>query len=136
MAIVFIFILIWRTPMPFKPGQIANPYGRPKKSADPRSEMMEEFCTEHRQEIKQVAEDILKDALAGEIWAKKEIAKYCFPTPGTFVSVTKDEKTEVKILAAHFVQSLTEDERRTFMQLYLKAQKSYNPMAMMESKAE
>jgi len=122
--------------MPFKPGQIANPYGRPKKSADPRSEMMEEFCTENRQEIKQVAQDILKDALAGEIWAKKEIAKYCFPTPGTFVSVTKEEKSEVKILAAHFVQSLTEDERRTFMQLYLKAQKSYNPMAMMESKAE
>ena len=122
--------------MPFKPGQIANPYGRPKKSADPRSEMMEEFCTENRQEIKQVAQDILKDALAGEIWAKKEIAKYCFPTPGTFVSVSKEEKTEVKILAAHFVQSLTEDERRTFMQLYLKAQKYYNPRAMMESKSE
>lgn len=37
-----------------------------------------------------------------------------------------DEKNkEVKILAAEFVKALTEDERRTFMQLYLKANKTY-----------
>ena len=122
--------------MPFKPGQIANPHGRPKKSADPRSELMEKMSQVHAQDLEAVYGLMFKHALQDEVWAIREVAKYFFPTPGTFVSVSKEEKSEVKILAAHFVQSLTEDERRTFMQLYLKAQKSYNPMAMMESKTE
>jgi len=34
---------------------------------------------------------------------------------------TEEKNKEVKIAAAEFVQALTEDERRTFMRLYLKA---------------
>ncbi|CAK9254185.1 unnamed protein product [Sphagnum jensenii] len=121
--------------MGFKPGQSGNPLGRAKKPIDPRSEIMQEICQENREDLKTIGKSIIDSALRGEVWAIKESAKLFFPTPGTFVSVTKEEKSEVKILAAHFVQSLTEDERRTFMQLYLKAQKSYNPMAMMEPKS-
>ena len=121
--------------MGFKPGVVTNPHGRPKKAADPRSELMEKMSKVHEQDLETVYGLMFKHALQDEVWAIREVAKYFFPTPGTFVSVTKDEKTEVKILAAHFVQSLTEDERRTFMQLYLKAQKSYNPMAMMDAKS-
>jgi len=121
--------------MGFKPGVVTNPHGRPKKAADPRSELMEKMSNIHSQDLETVYGLLFKHALQDEVWAIREVAKYFFPTPGTFVSVTKEEKSEVKILAAHFVQSLTEDERRTFMQLYLKAQKSYNPMAMMESQS-
>lgn len=121
--------------MAFKPGQSGNPLGRAKKTPDPRSEIMQEICQENRDKLKLIGESIIDSALKGEVWAMKESAKLFFPTPGTFVSVSKEEKSEVKILAANFVQSLTEDERRTFMQLYLKAQKSYNPMAMMDAKS-
>jgi hypothetical protein len=38
---------------------------------------------------------------------------------------TEEKNKEVKIAAAQFVQALTEDERRTFMQLYLKANQRY-----------
>jgi hypothetical protein len=121
--------------MAFKPGQSGNPLGRAKKPIDPRSEIMQEICHENRDKLKLIGESIIDSAVKGEVWAIKESAKLFFPTPGTFVSVSKDEKTEIKILAANFVQSLTEDERRTFMQLYLKAEKSFNPMAMMESQS-
>ena len=121
--------------MPFKPGVVTNPNGRPKKSADPRSEIMEKMSKVHGQDLETIYSLLFKHALQDEVWAIREVAKYFFPTPGTFVSVSKEEKSEVKILAAHFVQSLTEDERRTFMQLYLKAQKFYNPMAMMDQKS-
>jgi hypothetical protein len=121
--------------MAFKPGQSGNPLGRAKKPIDPRSEIMQEICHENRDKLKLIGESIIDSAVKGEVWAIKESAKLFFPTPGTFVSVSKDEKTEIKILAANFVQSLTEEERRTFMQLYLKAEKSFNPMAMMESQS-
>lgn len=121
--------------MAFKPGQSGNPLGRAKKPIDPRSEIMQEICHENRDKLKLIGESIIDSAVKGEVWAIKESAKLFFPTPGTFVSVSKDEKTEIKILAANFVQSLTEDERRTFMQLYLKAEKSFNPLAMMESQS-
>jgi hypothetical protein len=122
--------------MTFLPGNNANPKGRPKKPVDYRSALMQETCYKHRGDIKKVSKIAFNEAKKGIPWAVKLCMEYFFPKPGTFVSVSTDEKKEVRILAANFVQSLTEDERRTFMQLYLKGQQPAKAMPTIESTAE
>lgn len=123
----------------FKPGQIGNPYGRYGKTGkpvDPRSEMMAKFCKKNRRKLTQVAEDILKDALAGEIWARKEIAKYCFPTPGTFVSITKEDTKEVNVLIQHARENLTHEEEQTLWNLLQKRKKGIPAFGVIETQEE
>ena len=122
--------------MTFLPGNNANPKGRPKKPVDYLSALMQETCYKHRGDIKKVAKIAFAEAKKGIPWAVKLCMEYFFPKPGTFVSVSTDEKKEVRILAANFVQSLTEDERRTFMQLYLKGQQPMKPVTTIDSPAE
>jgi hypothetical protein len=122
--------------MTFIPGNNANPKGRPKKPVDYRSALMQETCYKHRRDIKKVAKIAFNEAKKGIPWAVKLCMEYFFPKPGTFVSVSTDEKKEVRILAANFVQSLTEDERRTFMQLYLKGQQPMKAVTTIDSPAE
>ena len=122
--------------MTFLPGNNANPKGRPKKPVDYRSALMQETCYKHRGDIKKVAKIAFNEAKKGIPWAVKLCMEYFFPKPGTFVSVSTDEKKEVRILAASFVQSLSEAERKTLMQLYLKSQQPIKAMPTIESSAE
>ena len=109
--------------MPFKLGQVANPHGRPKKPADPRSEIMQEMSKKHRGDIKKVGKMIFKEALSGKPWAMKEVAKYFFPVPGTFVSVSREETKEINVMVNTFTNALTHEEQQTFLKLWMKSKK-------------
>ncbi len=75
--------------MPFKPGNKANPHGRPRKKPDARSEMLEELCKKHRGDIEKVVEVAIKKALKGEDKAIKLVMDMFVPKPGTFAPVEK-----------------------------------------------
>ena len=107
--------------MTFSPGQSGNPSGRPRKPGDPRSEDLQEFCRIHREDIRRVGEIVLKRALRDdEPWAVKLCMEYFYPKPGTFVSVTREETKEVNI---GFMESLSSEERQTFLRLWMKSKK-------------
>lgn len=77
--------------MPFKPGNNANPNGRPRKAVDPRSEMMLEYCKKNHRKIEQVGDIVLKKALKDEeSWAIKLAAEMFYPKAGTFAPAEKN----------------------------------------------
>ena len=106
--------------MPFKPGQSGNPLGR-AKHVDPRSQDLEVFCREHRQDIKKVGEIVLRRAVENEEpWAIKLCMEYFYPKPGTFVTVSKEENTEVNF---NVNNALSYEDQQTFLKLWLKSKK-------------
>jgi hypothetical protein len=109
--------------MPFKPEQSGNPQGRPKR-IDPRSQEMQEFCKEHRQDIKRVGEIALKKAIEDEEpWAIKLCMEYFYPKPGTFVAISKEESKEVSLKVDGFVNALPFEEQQIFLKLWMKIKK-------------
>ena len=106
--------------MPFKPGQSGNPLGRPRHT-DPRSEDLQRFCKEHRDDIKRVGEIALERALTDrEPWAIKLCMEYFYPKPGTFVAISKEESKEVSL---NFVNALPYEDQQTFLKLWMKVKK-------------
>ena len=123
----------------FKPGQVANPYGRHGKAGkniDPRSKMMAKFCKKNSRKLGQLAQDMLEDALKGDRFCRKEIGKYCFPTPGTFVSITKEDTKEVNVLIQHARENLTHEEEQTLWNLLQKRKKGIPAFGVSENKEE
>jgi len=106
--------------MAFKPGQSGNPFGRPRR-VDPRSQEVQEFCKEHREDIKKVGEVALKHAvLNDEPWAVKLCLEYFYPKPGTFVAISKEESKEVNL---NFINALPYEEQQTFLRIWMKCKK-------------
>ena len=106
--------------MPFKPGQSGNPLGR-NKHVDPRSQDLQSFCREHQQDIKKVGEIALKRAVEKEEpWAIRLCMEYFYPKPGTFVSISKEENTEINF---NVNNSLSYEDQQTFLKLWLKSKK-------------
>jgi hypothetical protein len=118
--------------MVFKPGQSGNPLGRAKR-IDPRSQDMQEFCKEHRQDIKQVGEIALKKAIEDqEPWAIKLCLEYFYPKPGTFVAISREETQEVSLKVDGFVNALPFDEQQTFLKLWMKIKKGVKAFPVIE----
>ncbi len=106
--------------MVFKPGNNANPLGRPRH-IDPRSHDLHAFCQEHRQDIKKVGEIALQEAIENrQPWAVKLCMEYFYPKPGTYVTMSKEETTEVKV---NLTQALSLEEQQTFLKLWLKSKR-------------
>lgn len=109
--------------MPYKPGQSGNPLGRPRR-IDPRSQEVEEFCREHRDDIKKVGEVALRRAVVNEEpWAVKLCMEYFYPRPGTFVAISKEESKEVNLKIDNFVHALPYEDQQTFLKLWMKIKK-------------
>jgi len=105
--------------MPYKPGQSGNPLGRPRRR-DPRSEDLQQFCKERRDDIRRVGEIALKKAVKDEEpWAIKLCMEYFYPKPGTFVAISKEETKEVSLN----VNGLSHEDRQTFLKLWMKSKK-------------
>ena len=106
--------------MVFKPGQSGNLLGRPRHT-DPRSEDLQRFCKEHRDDIKRVGEIALERALTDrEPWAIKLCMEYFYPKPGTFVAISKEESKEVNL---NFINALPYEDQQTFLKLWMKSKK-------------
>jgi len=109
--------------MTFKPGQSGNPFGRPRR-IDPRSQEVQEFCREHREDIKKVGEVALKHAVMNEEpWAVKLCMEYFYPRPGTFVAISKEESKEVNLKVDSFIHALPYEDQQAFLKLWMKARK-------------
>jgi len=109
--------------MTFKPGQSGNPLGR-AKHIDPRSEDLQRFCKERRDDIRKVGEIALKRAVKNEEpWAIKLCMEYFYPKPGTFVAISKEESREVSLKLDSFVNGLSHEDQQTFLKLWIKSKK-------------
>ena len=109
--------------MTFKPGQSGNPLGR-AKHIDPRSEDLQRFCKERRDDIRKVGEIALKRAVEKEEpWAIKLCMEYFYPKPGTFVAISKEESKEVSLKLDSFVSALAYEDQQTFLKLWMKSKK-------------
>ncbi len=112
--------------MTFIPGKSGNPLGRPKR-VDPRSQRLEAFCHKHQADIDKVGEIALKKAIEKEEpWAIKLCMEYFYPKPGTCVSVNKEQTTEINVNLSSFTQALSFDDKKTFLDLWMKSKKG-NP---------
>ena len=109
--------------MTFKPGQSGNPLGR-AKHIDPRSEDLQRFCKERRDDIRKVGDIALKRAIKNEEpWAIKLCMEYFYPKPGTFVAISKEESREVSLKLDSFVNGLSHEDQQTFLKLWIKSKK-------------
>jgi hypothetical protein len=126
MGVVFIVELRKRKHMPFKPGQSGNPLGR-AKHIDPRSEDLQQFCKERRDDIRRVGEIALKKATESqEPWAIKLCMEYFYPKPGTFVAISKEESKEVSF---NFINALPYEDQQTFLKIWMKSKKGIIPFS-------
>ena len=119
--------------MPYKPGQSGNPLGRPRRR-DPRSEDLQGFCKEHRDDIKRVGEIAMKKAVKDEEpWAIKLCMEYFYPKPGTFVAISKEESKEVNL---NFINALPYEDQQTFLKLWMKSKKGTSAFSAIENMTE
>ncbi len=122
--------------MVFKPGNKANPWGRPRH-IDPRSHDLQAFCQEHRQDIKKVGEIALQAAIDHkEPWAVKLCMEYFYPKPGTYVAISKEENTEINLTLNSLTQNLTLEDQQTFLKLWLKSKRGIPAFATQVEKDE
>ena len=106
--------------MAYKPGESGNLLGRPRR-IDPRSEDLQRFCKERRDDIKRVGEIALKKAIESqEPWAIKLCMEFFYPKPGTFVAVSKEETHEVSF---NFINALPYEDQQTFLKIWMKSKK-------------
>jgi hypothetical protein len=110
-------------PMTFMPGKSGNPLGRTPR-IDPRSEDLQVFCKLHQQDIRKVGEIALRRAIEKEEpWAIKLCMEYFYPKPGTYVSVNKEQTTEVNVNLSSFTQALSFEDKKTFLDLWMKSKR-------------
>jgi hypothetical protein len=118
--------------MPYKPGQSGNPLGRPRRR-DPRSEDLQQFCKERRDDIRRVGEIALKKAVKDEEpWAIKLCMEYFYPKPGTFVAISKEETKEVSLN----LNGLSHEDQQTFLKLWMKSKKGIPSFSTIEQMPE
>jgi hypothetical protein len=109
--------------MPFIPGQSGNPLGRAKK-IDYRSQELQVFFQEHRQDIKKIGEIAIKHALVNEeAWAVKLCMEHFYPKPGTTVAISKEETKEVNVNVSNFADSLSFEDKQAFLKMWLKSKR-------------
>ena len=118
--------------MGYKPGQSGNPNGRPRR-IDPRSQDLDAFCKNHRQDIQQVGEIALEKAIKDqEPWAIKLCMEYFYPKPGTFVAISREENTEVSLKIESFVNALPFEDQQTFLKLWMKSKKGISAFSSID----
>lgn len=118
--------------MVFKPGQSGNPLGR-AKHIDPRSEDLQRFCKERRDDIRRVGEIALERAVTDkEPWAIKLCMEYFYPKPGTFVAISKEESKEVSLKIDSFVNALPYEDQQTFLKLWMKSKKGIHAFSAID----
>lgn len=126
--------------MVFKPGQSGNPLGRALERAkhrDPRSEDLQRFCKERKDDIRRVGEIALKRAVKDEEpWAIKLCMEYFYPKPGTFVAISKEESREVSLKLDSFVDGLTYEDQQTFLKLWIKSKKGISSFPIIDQMPE
>lgn len=109
--------------MPFISGQSGNPLGRAKR-IDPRSQDLQEFCLKHRADIAKAGEIVIRKAIVDEEpWALKLTLEYFYPKPGTAVFVTKEETQEINVNVSSFADSLSSEDKQTFLRIWLKSKR-------------
>ena len=109
--------------MPFKPGVVTNPHGRPRV-VDPRSQDLKEFCLKHRADIAKAGEIVIRKAVVDEEpWALKLTLEYFYPKPGTAVFVTKEETKEINLNVSSFADSLSSEDKQVFLKMWLKSKR-------------
>ena len=119
--------------MGFQARNNANPLGRPRHT-DPRSEDLQRFCKERRDDIRKVGEIALKRAVEKEEpWAIKLCMEYFYPKPGTFVAISKEESKEVSLKLDSFVNALPWEDQQTFLKLWMKSKKCISAFSTIES---
>lgn len=118
--------------MAFKPGISGNPKGRPKKSTTAPQEV-QDFIKEYQHDIKKAGALVLKYATEHEEpWALKLCLEYFYPKPGTYSVMTKEETTEVNL---NINQTLSLEDQRTFLQLWMKSKRGLPAFGTSETPA-
>lgn len=109
--------------MVFKPGNNANPAGRPRKRIDSRSEMVQEFCKKNEKSIESVAKLLLNKALKEELpWAIKLSMEMFYPKPGTYAPVEKTTtQNNLNVHMAPLLNNMSSDEHSDLWQLLMRA---------------
>lgn len=114
--------------MTFKPGNNANPNGRPRKAADPRSESMVEFCKRNKDKIEKVGTILLGKALKEqEPWAIKLAMEMFYPRPGTFAPPEKPTK-QVNVQINTLLKGMSSDDQHSLWGLLTKAERRALPV--------
>ena len=108
--------------MVFKPGNNANPTGRPKKKVDPRSDLLEELCQKHRGNIEKVVEVAIKKAMNGEDKAIKLVTDMFIPKAGTYAPIEKNTtQNNLNVHMAPLLNNMSSDEHSDLWQLLMRA---------------
>lgn len=108
--------------MVFKPGNNENPTGRPKKKIDPRSDLLEELCKKHRDNIEKVVEVAIKKAMKGEDRAIKLVTDMFIPKAGTYAPVEKNTtQNNLNVHMAPILNNMSSDEHSELWQLLMRA---------------
>ena len=109
--------------MKFMPGKSGNPNGRPKQ-VDFLSEHLLAFYKKHQDDIDKVGEVALRKAVDdAEPWAVKLCMEYFYPKPGKTVAISKEQTTEVNVNIGSFTQSLSFEDKREFLRMWMKSKR-------------
>ena len=104
--------------MVFKPGNNANPLGRPKRRSL-LSDEYQAFCRAHQDEIQKVGKLVLEKAVIDkEPWAIKLSMEYFYPKPERSVSVTKEETSDTQV--TDWLKTWSVEDKQTFLKVWLK----------------
>lgn len=115
--------------MVFKPGNNANPTGRPKKKIDPRSDLLEELCIKHRGNIEKVIEVAIKKAMNGEDKSIKLVTDMFIPKAGTYAPVEKNTThNKLNVHMSPLVKDLSLEDQSALWQLLMRAKNKQPPM--------
>ena len=109
--------------MKFMPGKSGNPNGRPKQ-VDFLSEHLQAFYKKHQDDIDKVGEVALRKAVDdAEPWAVKLCMEYFYPRPGKTVAISKEESKEINVNIGSFTQSLSFEDKREFLRMWMKSKR-------------
>lgn len=106
--------------MVFKPGNNANPLGRPKRIS-PLSEDYQTFYEKNKEDLQKVFRKVIVAALENnEAWAMKLCLEYFCPKPERSMAVTKEETTAVSMTIDQRLETWSLEDKQTFLKVWLK----------------
>ena len=106
--------------MTFKPGNKANPLGRPKRRS-PISEDYQAFYAHNKADLQKVFQKVIMKALNDdEPWAMKLCLEYFCPKPERSVAVTKEETKAVTMTMDERLKTWSLEDKQTFLKIWLK----------------
>ena len=109
--------------MGFKPGNNANPLGRPKRR-NPLSEDYQAFYEKNKEDLQKVFEKVVATALHdSEPWAMKLCLEYFCPKPERSVAVIKEETTDVNVNMTAITQGLSFEDKQTFLRIWMQTKR-------------